>query len=729
VGFLAALFVNPAFLVVAAGAAVPVALHLIYRRRSREVPFGSLKFLHRSVKRTARRKRLEELLLLGLRVGLILLLAVALARPFLGSGAAPGKRSSTSMILVLDDSGSMTCEHNKKRRFARAKAAAEKLMTGLEKGDLVLLRLASGRKLENHQELTAKRAQISHELARSGCTLARGDLAGQIAAGIEELAEKSTPNRELYVLTDMQRIALRGLPSRLARIKDRRVSVIFVDVSDPDFRNAAVTGVVVRSRTRAAGESAVVQAQVRNTCASPLSPVVSLYLDGDKIAEQVLGLEPGSTGSVSFPCHLATAGVHHGRVEVSADDLAFDNRRYFRTEVLSRIRVLVVEPPASAPAAAGSKPASFYLLRALDPLEGRGLITPQLVSPGEAEKLLLEEYGAVLLSGLQRISPALGLKLRAYVAGGGGLIVFPPQRPDSASYATTCGDRNDGRGPLLAASIGPPLKIPGTAAGGEAKGLGVSGLDTSHQLLLPFKGPAGSAFRQIRVHAGVQLLLPGKSRDRELVTLQGAVPFLVSRDFGQGRSYLFASPADAESSTLPLQKVFLPLLHCMVYDLAELGEHRSDYLVGGQATLSFPGGGGKMHVQLTPPDGRGLEKETSGKENSCSFGPLHDPGIYRYMVLPGGNKHSFVVNPDPDESDSEIVGRSEMSKLLSGFRHVKFCSGPEEIEEVVASVREGRDFSGNILALLLALAVFECFFANHVTGSRSSGKSPDEAAA
>ncbi len=721
-------FLNPAFLAVAAGAAIPIALHLIYRRRAREVPFGSLKFLHRSVKRTARRKRLEEILLLGLRVGLVLLLAGALARPFMGSGTAPGKRSAANMILVLDDSGSMTCEHNSKRRFARAKATAEKLLTGLEDGDLVLLRLASGRRLEKHRELTKERAQISHELARSGCTLARGDLAGQIAAGLEELVEKDSPNLELYVLTDMQRVALRGLSSRLARIKPRRTSVIFVDVSDPDFRNVAVTDLVVRSRTRAAGESAMVQAHLRNTCASPLSPAVSLYLEEDKIAEQVLELEPGSTGSVSFSCHLAAAGVHHGRVEVSADDLAFDNRRYFRTEVLSRVRVLVVENPANAPATAGGKPASFYLLRALDPLGGRGFLAPQLVSPEEAEKTSLKEYGAVLLSGLQRISPALSSRLRAYVAGGGGLIVFPPRRPDAGSYAAAFGDRDDGQGPILAASIGPPLKIPGAAAGGEAEGLGVSGLDTSHRLLLPFKGPAGTAFRQIRVRAGVQLLVPGKSRDGELITLQGAQPFLVSRDFAGGRSYLFASPADAKSSTLPLQKVFLPLLHCMVYDLAELGEQRSGYVIGSRATLSFPGDAGKVRVQLTTPDGQGLEQETSGQENSCSFGPLHDPGIYHYEVLPRGSKDSFAVNPDPDESDPESVSRSEIDRLFSGFRHVKFCNGPEGIEKVVASVRDGRDFSPGILALILALAVFECFFANYMTGSRSSGKNPSETA-
>jgi len=715
-GILEAVFVSPWLLTAALGAALPITLHLIYRRRSREIQFSSLKFLHRSVKRTAHRKRLEELLLLALRVGLIVLLALALARPFLGAGATPGSRSYTSAVVVLDDSGSMTCEHNGRSRFSRAKAAADQLLASLDDGDSVLLRLASGRQLEKYNRLTSNRAYISHELARSRCTLAKGDLAREIFDGASELAEQSDPNRELYVVTDMQRVALRGLGSRLARIDDRRVSVVFVDVSDDDFRNAAVGDVVVRSRTRAAGEPAVVQARVRNTCKRTVSPVVSLYVNDEKVAEQLLELEPRSTGSVSFPCHLGGAGVHHGRVELSGDHLALDNRRYFRTEVLSRVRVLVVEE--ASPLGGNDKPPSFYLQRALDPFGGKGLVSPTLVTPTGAEMVKLGDYGAVILSGLKKIPAGLGSRLREYVRSGGGVIVFPPNRPDSASYTAAFGDLRDGNGPVLAAQLGKPLEIPEPREDTGPPGLGVSGLDTSHPVLLPFKGPAGSGFRQIRVHAGVRLVVPENSRDRELVTLQGALPYLVSRDFGRGRSYLFASPADTRSSSLPLQKVFLPLLHCMVYDLSELGERRNDYVVGSQATLSFPEHNGRLRVLLTPPDRRELEKATSGAENSVTFGPLNDPGIYRYALQPGGGGGSFAVNPDPEESELETVGRGEIEKLFSGFRHLKFCTGPQEIEKVVAAIRGGRDLSGTILALLLGIAVFECFFANHISGSR-----------
>ena len=70
------------------------------------------------------------------------------------------------------------------------------------------------------------------------------------------------------------------------------------------------------------------------------------------------------------------------------------------------------------------------------------------------------------------------------------------------------------------------------------------------------------------------------------------------------RVYLFGSAADSASSTLPIQKVFLPLLHGMVYDLAEVRERRAEYQVGGTAVLAFPEAGRQLTVRVTSPDGK-----------------------------------------------------------------------------------------------------------------------------
>src|SRR5207244_13087696 len=76
-------FLQPAFLFGALAAAVPVIIHLIYRRRALVHRFPAVRFLLLADKRTARKFRLARWLLLALRMLAICLLAFSLARPHL----------------------------------------------------------------------------------------------------------------------------------------------------------------------------------------------------------------------------------------------------------------------------------------------------------------------------------------------------------------------------------------------------------------------------------------------------------------------------------------------------------------------------------------------------------------------------------------------------------------------------------------------------------------------
>jgi len=60
-------FVTPLFLLCILAAAIPLALHLISNIRAEETQFPTLRFLKMSMEKTARRRRIEDLLLLLLR--------------------------------------------------------------------------------------------------------------------------------------------------------------------------------------------------------------------------------------------------------------------------------------------------------------------------------------------------------------------------------------------------------------------------------------------------------------------------------------------------------------------------------------------------------------------------------------------------------------------------------------------------------------------------------------
>jgi hypothetical protein len=101
-------FLDPLFLLGLLAGAIPVLIHLFTRRRPRERPFPSLEFLAEVNQSEVRRLRLKQWLLLLLRTLAVVALALALARPALrGGGARAGTAAATTVVALVDVSGSM----------------------------------------------------------------------------------------------------------------------------------------------------------------------------------------------------------------------------------------------------------------------------------------------------------------------------------------------------------------------------------------------------------------------------------------------------------------------------------------------------------------------------------------------------------------------------------------------------------------------------------------------
>src|SRR5579872_6290512 len=105
-------FANPALLWGLGAASLPVIIHLLNRRKFREMQWAAMRFLLAAIRKNSRRIRIEQWILLAVRTLLIILVVSAMAKPFLESlGALPilaGRR--THHVLVLDGSLSMAYE-------------------------------------------------------------------------------------------------------------------------------------------------------------------------------------------------------------------------------------------------------------------------------------------------------------------------------------------------------------------------------------------------------------------------------------------------------------------------------------------------------------------------------------------------------------------------------------------------------------------------------------------
>ena len=71
-------------------AAVPIIIHLLFRRRFRRIDWAPMHYLKLSIQRNRRRVRLEQLLLLLLRTAIVLLLFFLVARPVMHAAGIGG---------------------------------------------------------------------------------------------------------------------------------------------------------------------------------------------------------------------------------------------------------------------------------------------------------------------------------------------------------------------------------------------------------------------------------------------------------------------------------------------------------------------------------------------------------------------------------------------------------------------------------------------------------------
>src|SRR3954454_18422270 len=84
-------------------ASLPIIIHLLNRRKFREMRWAAMRFLMAAIRKNSRRIRIEQLIRLPARTLVILRVVMAMAKPFLESlGALPvmaGRR--THRVLVL----------------------------------------------------------------------------------------------------------------------------------------------------------------------------------------------------------------------------------------------------------------------------------------------------------------------------------------------------------------------------------------------------------------------------------------------------------------------------------------------------------------------------------------------------------------------------------------------------------------------------------------------------
>ncbi len=633
-------FLSPAFLVGALVAALPVALHLLGRRPQLRVLFPAVRLLKRAPAQETRRRRLRELVLLGLRVTAIVLLACAFARPYFAQPVTTSSRSA--LVVALDRSFSMSAPG----QFERAVSLAREAITGAAPGSPVGLLV-----FDDDAQLLAKpsadRTAVLRALAQVQPAYGGTSYATALARAAEALGSGTG---RVVVVTDLQRS---GWDRRDAAISDR-VDVAVRDTGGP-ASNIAVSDV----RRGENGLSAI----IRNSGTSRRTGRARLTIGGQLRAVMPFAVDASAVQEVTFPGPMPSTGD----AAVDIDDpvgYQADNAAYALLDP--------PEPPTLLAIIGQADPSrgSFYLQRALEVDDGRFFHLETELAPrfsADATASRIDNYAALLLLGTRGLSTAAAGAIREYVARGGGLLVALDDQVEPAAIDGILGAR-------LSVSFQAELR-PG--------GAGMLLADARHPILQTLDADALGSVRFERVaHADLR-------HEQALARFGDGSPALVEQRHDAGRVLLFGSDLSNRWNDLPLQPAFLPLIHQVARYLAGDRLPVRDFLVS-----AAPEGVAHQPGIVTMPASTTAESRSAGHpvRVAKAGSPTRQP---RWGAR-------IVVNIDPRESDVSRMTLSQFEQMIP--RAGGAVPGSAPIDQRQAEQQQGMWRLAIALAIVALLA-------------------------
>lgn len=722
-GFLS--FDKPWYLIGMLAAAIPIVLHLLWRVRAPQLLFSTLRFLRISMEKTARRRKIQNWLLLALRALLFGLLAAAIAQPIFKSTNFQLGDEQLAAVFIIDNSMSMDVRSEKSTRFDRAKQAATQLLTDKPQPARQALLFTNGREAQVKPQWEANRREAVTRLAAAKTGIGRASLAPLLDQAAKLLAEVSLPNKAVYVVTDLQDITLRDLekPDALAALAD--VPVMVVNTHEGQPHNVAVSDLRIGEEGRVAGSPVSIEAQIVNTGGTAEEVGVGLAID-DKVLSalsQTVRLEesgkPGSTTWVSFECTFNEPGWHGGQVflmkprpnvrsltvidpeafaksgDAWADSLTGDDQRYFAVFAVQRIRAVVVHPDKQE---AGPRAADFFLKVALG-IRGAS-IEAQAVPMSAFGPDTLKDADIVFCCDVPAPAQTIGQLLEGFVKGGGTLAIFlgPNYVPD---------DYNKALGGVLPGRLGEALG----RTDQKGKGWKLQSVDAQHPLLAQLYDNA-SAYQMVLAWRYVRIDLDPAAKPEVVARFENEDPLLVSRDLGAGRVYLTTTSANTAWSDLPTTPLFVPVVIRMCLRSAGAGPQVPSAAENTAVSLSLSSAG-VQQVEVRPPKASGaaaplvVASKPEGGGNTAVFAETAWPGVYRWQTVgPQPQQGAFVVNPDSDESNLAMIDKAAIpSRIL-------VADSGEELARLVEQQRKGSPLWDYVLFIVLLFAVLECLLAN-----------------
>lgn len=725
-------FINPWMLAGLAGISLPVIAHLLSRKKYDVVQWGAMQFLE--LGRNARRRiRLEELLLMLLRMGMIGLIAIALARPWMSGPIASGfaQKPACDVAVVIDSSYSTGWRGKAKTPRQAEVAWAKELITGLGAGDSIGLLDARGRVTSPVPGLTRDRNLARNALDELPQPSGTSRLNEAVIRGLQLVNTGTNVSRHVVVVTDGQAHPWSAADAhfnlQLQELREQStvpadVWVVSTQKQQAKPANDSVDRLQLSRELTVVDFPVRIRTRIRNTGGrAAANRKVYLEIDGQRLAEKTLSVrvEPDGQATAEFEHRFRTPGSHLISVHIDADSLPGDDRAEAAIAITDALPVLLVD---GRPNPDVTRTETFFATSALTaPGNPTPWVTARKVTVAGFTRESIADAQVIVLANVPRLTDAQSDALAEFVDSGGGLGITLGDQIDSAFYNDRLFNRGRGLLPAWLESIETP------PADEDAPPI----LIQSESLQLPwisrFQTGGDDGFLDARFSNWFQVTLtpdlpPDPNADDEppvaLVSQRAPAAvaarftngdaYIASRKFGRGQVALVTSTLDADWCTLPAKPDYVAFIHELIFELAS-GRVARNVEVGTPLVFPVPQGEPVNDWVCTNPDDEDVEVVLAGDElrPQLRIDDTWLPGVYE--LKHGDNRPEFfVVDFDRTESDLTPLADERWTELTEA-EHLHRIESPDELFDALKSDTARVELWHILLLVFLAILVGEVY--------------------
>lgn len=622
-------FLAPLFLLAMAAIAVPIVIHLLQVHKPKTLAFSTLAFFSSLQKKTMRRLAIKRWLLLALRISAIVMLALALMRPFVKPEAVFWDGGPVLYAILVENGPSMSRIDEKGPYIDQAKAAVAALIAEASPDDRFLLLPTFGPFTPTSPVAPDLAAQILNDMSVSP---AANRSAERWAALSTMVDSEASGNRAYFWITDARAVQSAPLDA------PPREGLTVLRIGSQAVSNLQVSEIRVRNQLGGPGKPLFIEVDVRNSGQEPvLAGFISLEQEGRLRAQFPIQLDTNATETLLFEA-IPTSDTFTGRILLEGDGYAPDNDIPLSYRIPTQRSVLLIGDAA---------PMRYFRGALESAAELSSVLSVRRLGVAEAATASLEGVDAIILHELDAIPAALRERIAARVQAGAGVLLFPTMSADIESTNRV-------------------LSVLGAGSFGTQRGAtSIDRIVEGHPVIDGlFDNPDARAIRapmpDLRT---VWRYDPnGATPGSVILSTTTAEPLFTEHRFGQGVVLVASIGTDARWSTFPANPFFAPLMTRLVMHAASVGSVIPRQLQVGQALdlrMRLP----SLDVRIEREGARFTPETTrlpSGEVRVRYPAEEWTPGVY--TLRSGGASTEISVQPSIPDHDLRALSDEALSQ-------------------------------------------------------------------